>query len=72
MELAMTKYLLKQIHHLPLLLLPLPAPPKKKQNSVVDESAGAFQAYTNAGVSLNFAVKVCVSGRVPTMATTAV
>jgi len=30
------------------------------------------EAYTNAGVSLNLAVKVCVSGLVPTMATTAV
>lgn len=31
-----------------------------------------LKTYTNAGVSLNFAVKVCISGLVPMMATTAV
>jgi hypothetical protein len=30
------------------------------------------EAYTNAGVSLNLAVKVCMNGLVPTMVTTAV
>ena len=79
MALAMTKYLPKQISHLSQLILHgmkqrrfIRGKKRRENNSNESTSLSGLQAYTNAGVSLNSAVKVCVSGLVPTMATTAV
>lgn len=65
MALAMTKYLHKQIQHCEKSF-------RLTQVFQTSNEAQVFQAYTNAGVYLNFSVKVCMSGLVPTMATTAV